>query len=75
MNSSTRSEDEAVDENAMDEDVPMDEDQPASKTTGDGLEQYNLDNYDDEDSAPGEYARSRPWYIVLIVHFSHGSVQ
>ena len=59
----------------MDEDVPMDEDQPASKTTGDGLEQYNLDNYDDEDSAPGEYARSCLWYIELIAHFSYGSIQ
>lgn len=58
----------------MDEDVPMDEDQPAPKATGDGLEQYNLDDYDDEDSAPGEYARSCLPRIPLIVYFSYGSI-
>ena len=47
----------------MDEDVPMDQDPaPASATTtasqgskpdGDGLDQYNLDDYDEDEAMPG----------------------
>ena len=37
----------------MDEDVPMDEDPKPETKSGDGLDQYNLDNYDDEDAMPG----------------------
>ncbi|KAI0777007.1 transductin family protein/WD-40 repeat family protein [Irpex lacteus] len=44
---------EEANEDAMDEDVPMDEDPQAEKPkTGDGLDEYNLDNYDDEDDTP-----------------------
>ncbi|KAI0671876.1 WD40 repeat-like protein [Trametes maxima] len=45
------------DEDAMDEDVPMDQDQAEGSTdaapTGDDLEQYNLDDYDNDDAMPG----------------------
>ncbi len=40
----------------MDEDVPMDEDpRPEKPKTGDELDEYNLDNYDDEDDTPGTF--------------------
>lgn len=41
----------------MDQDTPMDQDDPPakanSKENGDDLAEYNLDDYDEEDSAPG----------------------
>lgn len=42
----------------MDEDVPMDDGSKPSKTQSgpDDLEQYNLENYDDDDVMPGAYA-------------------
>ncbi|OSC99869.1 transducin family protein/WD-40 repeat family protein [Trametes coccinea BRFM310] len=48
---------DAKDEDAMDEDVPMDQDEPEKpaepKATGDDLEEYNLDDYDNDDAMPG----------------------
>ncbi|KAH9847491.1 WD40 repeat-like protein [Lenzites betulinus] len=45
------------DDAAMDEDVPMDEDGPEksadSKPKGDDLDQYNLEDYDNDDGTPG----------------------
>ncbi|KAI0775065.1 WD40 repeat-like protein [Trametes elegans] len=49
------------DDDAMDEDVPMDQDKPEgeaggstqAKPSGDDLEQYNLDDYDNDDAMPG----------------------
>ncbi|PSR74035.1 hypothetical protein PHLCEN_2v10174 [Hermanssonia centrifuga] len=42
---------ESKDDNAMDEDVAMDEDSDLSKAEGkgDGLDEYNLEDYDDDD--------------------------
>ncbi|KAI0342698.1 transducin family protein/WD-40 repeat family protein [Trametopsis cervina] len=41
------------DEKAIDEDVPMDEDSALHKTeAGDELEEYDLENYDEDDSMP-----------------------
>ena len=44
------------DEDAMDEDVPMDQDDPkptSSKSKTDDLSQYNLDDYDNDEAMPG----------------------
>ena len=43
------------DGDAMDEDVPMDEDPkpPKDASASDDLAQYNLDNYDEDDAMPG----------------------
>ncbi|THH00377.1 hypothetical protein EW026_g2152 [Hermanssonia centrifuga] len=45
---------ESKDDNAMDEDVAMDEDSDLSKAEGkgDGLDEYNLEDYDDDDGMP-----------------------
>lgn len=42
---------QSEDEAAMDQDVPMDDD--SKSKTGDDLDEYNLDNYDDDDAMPG----------------------
>ncbi|TBU33419.1 transducin family protein/WD-40 repeat family protein [Dichomitus squalens] len=45
------------DESAMDDDVPMDQDQEpkpqGSKASGEDLSQYNLDDYDNDEAMPG----------------------
>ncbi|KAI0749697.1 transducin family protein/WD-40 repeat family protein [Daedaleopsis nitida] len=45
------------DDDAMDEDVPMDQDEApkpeAAKASGDDLEQYHLDDYDNDEAMPG----------------------
>ncbi len=50
----------------MDADVPMDQDDEPrpegskpSRPTGEGLAQYNLDEYDNEDAMPGAYLLHR----------------
>lgn len=52
------------DDNAMDEDVPMDEDPKPARS--DGLEQYDLDNYDDEEAMP-----CTPAWHVSCLYFTH----
>lgn len=42
---------QSEDEDAMDQDVPMNDD--SKSKTGDGLDEYNLENYDDDDAMPG----------------------
>ena len=47
------------DDDAMDEDVPMDQDQPkaeGSNSKGDDLSQYNLDEYDNDEAMPGMFS-------------------
>ena len=49
------------DDDAMDEDVPMDQDESraeGSKPKGDDLSQYNLDEYDNDDAMPGMFSVS-----------------
>ncbi len=46
----------------MDEDVSMDQDEvpkseAAPKGNGDDLEQYNLDDYDDDEGMPGKFSK------------------
>ena len=41
----------------MDEDVPMDDSTPdAAKKDSEGLDEYNLEAYDDDDAMPGTIA-------------------
>ena len=50
------------DDGAMDEDVPMDQDEPkaeGSNPKGDDLSQYNLDEYDNDDAMPGMLTDNR----------------
>ena len=43
-----------MDEQAIDEDVPMDQDPVETAKDADDLAEYNLDDYDNEDDMPGE---------------------
>ena len=43
-----------MDEQAIDEDVPMDQDPAETAKDADDLAEYNLDDYDNEDDTPGE---------------------
>ena len=57
------------DNDAMDEDVPMDEDPKPSKPQSEpsDLAQYNLENYDDDDAMPG-MSRCRGTLICELSH-------
>ncbi len=59
----------------MDEDVAMDEDSDLSKAEGkgDGLDEYNLEDYDDDDGMPGMYAPNL-LSIQFLICFSYGSL-
>ena len=43
-----------MDEQAIDEDVPMDQDPAETAKDADDLAEYKLDDYDNEDDMPGE---------------------
>ena len=53
----------------MEQDEPMDQDEPpkpdGAKANGDGLEQYNLDDYDEDEAMPGELTH------ILVVYYSN----
>ena len=58
----------------MDEDVPMDQDEPEKPSEpkapkGDDLEQYNLDDYDNDDAMPGTFTSHKTAYVMLAVHY------
>lgn len=63
------------DENAVDEDVPMDEEPNPATKPADDLEQYDLENYDDEDAMPGATDLGHLVFQVLTQFSSDGTLQ
>lgn len=61
------------DENTMDEDVTM-EDDSKPKTEEDDLKQYNLDNYDEDESMPGTLSWDLPLELLTNICI-HGAIQ
>lgn len=59
----------------MNEDIPMDEDPQPDQNSGEGLGQYDLENYDDEDAMPGAFECEKRTCICTDYSISDGSLQ